>query len=155
MAEWIYQREENTQDKIEVGEHRLRIASVDKAMSKNGKDMLIIKFDVSKHNLKIWHYIVFLPDNPQITNRNLTQLFDSFGIDPKDANNTQSWIGKTGACMTKAEEYNGTESIKVRYFIDKRKQDKLPAWVEGTGVAKATSVDKLQPADISDDDMPF
>lgn len=155
MAEWNYQREEGTQDKIEVGEHRLRIASVEKAISKAGKDMLIIKFDVSKHNLKIWHYIVFLPDNPQLTNRNLTQLFDSFGIEAKDANNLQSWVGKTGACVTKAEEYNGSESIKVRYFLDKRRQEKLPAWVEGTGNKPTGGVDTLIPADISDEEMPF
>lgn len=147
---WNFQREEQQFDTIPVGEHRVRIASVEKATSKKGSDMLVIKLDVSNYTQQLWHYIVFLQDNPEITNRNLTSLFDSFGIADGDFN-LQNWVGKVGACKTKVDDYGA----KVQYFIHKNKQDKLPAWVEGkakTSQPKPKIAD-LQP--VTEDELPF
>ena len=119
--EWNYQREESTFEEIPVGEHRVRIADAGKAISKNGNDMLV----VSGYRSRLWHYVVFMPDHPEITNRNLTSIFDSFGIADGDFN-LANWKGKVGACMTKQDEY-GT---KVRYFLSKKKQEGLPPWKE-------------------------
>lgn len=129
---WNYQRDESKGEfkPIPVGNHRIRIASAEKAQSKSGKDMLTLKFDVSGYNNKLFHYIVFLPDRPEITNRNLTQFFDAFpGIKDGDFDTTH-WIGQVGACEVKHEEYNGSPSAKVRFFIKPEKAAGLPAWKE-------------------------
>ena len=123
--EWNYQREESTFEEIPVGEHRVRIADAEKAISKNGNDMLVLTLDVSGYRSRLWHYVVFMPDHPEITNRNLTSIFDSFGIADGDFN-LANWKGKVGACMTKQDDF-GT---KVRYFLSKKKQEKLPPWQE-------------------------
>lgn len=143
--EWNYQREESTFEEIPVGEHRVRIADAEKAISKNGNDMLVLTLDVSGYRSRLWYYVVFLVEHPEITNRNLTSIFDSFGI-PEGDFNLNNWKGKIGACMTKQDEY-GT---KVRYFISKEKQDALPAWKE------PNSSTPRQPAVYEDDgDIPF
>lgn len=142
--EWKFERVEQKFDEIPVGEHRIRIASVEKAISKSGNDMLVLKFDVSGYSAQLWHYIVFLPDNPEITNRNLTQLFDSFGIED-DNFNLASWVGKVGGCVTKEDEY-GT---KIRYFLSKKKQESLPPWKEAGKTIEATM------QEVEDDDLPF
>lgn len=123
--EWNYQREESTFEEIPVGEHRVRIADAEKAISKNGNDMLVLTLDVSGYKSRLWYYVVFLADHPEITNRNLTAIFDSFGIADGDFN-LANWKGKVGACMTKQDEF-GT---KVRYFLSRKKQESLPPWEE-------------------------
>lgn len=123
--EWNYQREESTFEEIPVGEHRVRIADAEKAISKNGNDMLVLTLDVSGYGARLWHYVVFMPDHPEITNRNLTAIFDSFGIADGDFN-LANWKGKVGACVTKQDEF-GT---KVRYFLSKKKQETIPPWKE-------------------------
>lgn len=142
--EWKFERVEQKFDEIPVGEHRIRIASAEKAISKNGNDMLVLKFDVSGYSAQLWHYIVFLPDNPEITNRNLTQFFDSFGIEGGNFNLT-NWVGKVGGCMTKQDEY-GT---KIKYFLSKEKQEKLPKWQ-----SKKVSLNELEPYQ-DDEELPF
>ena len=150
MSNWDFKREEWDFETIPVGTHRVRIESVDQAISKSGNDMLTIELSVSNYRPHLWYYIVFLVDKPEITNRNLTQFFDSFGIEDGDFN-TKNWIGKVGAVVTKIEEYDGKESAKVNYFVRKSKQDGLPPFVDksaGDGDAKPV----LTP---SEDDLPF
>lgn len=144
--EWNYQREESTFEEIPVGEHRVRIADAEKAISKNGNDMLVLTLDVSGYKSRLWHYVVFMPDHPEITNRNLTSIFDSFGIADGDFN-LANWKGKVGACMTKQDEF-GT---KVRYFLSKKKQESLPPWQEPDSAPKKP---QLQAFD-DPDDCPF
>lgn len=123
--EWNYQREESTFEEIPVGEHRVRIADAEKAISKNGNDMLVLTLDVSGYKSRLWYYVVFMADHPEITNRNLTSIFDSFGIADGDFN-LANWKGKVGACVTKQDDF-GT---KVRYFLSRKKQETLPPWKE-------------------------
>ena len=144
--QWNYQREESTFEEIPVGEHRVRIADAEKAISKNGNDMLVLTLDVSGHKSRLWHYVVFMPDHPEITNRNLTAIFDSFGIADGDFN-LANWKGKVGACMTKQDDF-GT---KVRYFLSKKKQEKLPPWQEPDSAPKKP---QLQAFD-DPEDCPF
>lgn len=144
---WEFKREENTFEEIPVGEHRVRIANAEKAVSKSGNDMLVLTLDVSGYQSKLWHYVVFMVEHPEITNRNLTSIFDSFGIPDGDFN-LENWKGKVGACATKQDEY-GT---KVRYFLTKKKQESLPAWKEPTSESKPQQ--KLVEVP-NDDDMPF
>jgi len=129
---WQYQREENSNftTNIPEGKHRIRIKSAEKAVSKSGNDMLALQFDVSGYNTSLYHYIVFLQDKPEITNRNLTQFFDSFKDIPDGEFDTSKWIGKVGACTVKHEEYNDNINAKVDKFIPADKQGDLPPWQE-------------------------
>lgn len=127
---WDFQREEQTFEVLPEGDYRVRIASAEKAQSKAGNDMLVLQFDVSGHKQMLWHYIVFMKDRPEITNRMLTQFFDSFK-DIKDGDfNIQNWVGKVGACRIKHEEYQGSPSAKIKFFIKADRQSDLPPWQE-------------------------
>lgn len=157
---WNFQHTESKgfDTNLPEGNHRIRIASAEKAVSKNGKDMLTLKFDVSGSNESLYHYIVFLPDRPEITNRNLTQFFASFKDIPEGDFNMQNWIGKVGACATVHDEYNGNTKSKIKYFIAANKQTDLPGWVEpgnSATSAPAGGTDFLSiPAGV-DAEMPF
>ena len=133
---WNFQREESNNGfttNVPEGKHRIRVKSAEKAVSKSGNDMLVLQFDVSGFNTTIYHYITFLPNNPQVTNGKLTQFFDSFKDIPEGEFDTSKWIGKVGACVVKHEEYNGNTNAKISYFIAADKQGDLPAWKEPQG----------------------
>lgn len=128
---WSYQREENSFEPIPAGPHRVRIASAEMATSKtSGRQMISMKFDVSGHKGSLFHYIVFMEDNPKMTNRMLTQLFDSFPSIQAGDINPEHWIGTVGACMVKHEEYNGEMKARISSFIPAEKQNGLPQWAE-------------------------
>lgn len=153
--DWNYTRDESKGEfsPIPEGAYRLRIVSVEKAVASTGKQMLTIKFDVSGQNSKLWHNIVFLPDRPEITNRNLTQFFDSFKDIAEGERDLSKWVGKVGAAVVKHREYNGKTKVDVDYFISKDKQANLPAWQEPANGANA-------PLDVNvgsglDDVVPF
>ena len=122
---------------IPVGEHRVRIASAEEQTSKSGNQMIKLILDVSGYNSTIWHWVVFMPDNQKLTNQKLGEIFNSFGIQPGNFNLT-SWIGKVGAAKVKNEPYEGEMTAKIAYFINKDRQDKLPAWVEPSNKAAVT-----------------
>lgn len=158
---WNYERDESSSftTKVPEGKHRIRIKSAEKAVSKKGSDMLALQFDISGYNATLYHYIVFMNDKPEITNRMLTQFFDSFKDIPEGDFNTANWIGKVGACVIKHEEYNGNVNPKVHYFLHKDKQGDLPAWVEPEtdDNKKAVKTDKNGFSSIpdSDEEMPW
>lgn len=145
--DWQYKREES-QDTIPEGKYRCVIQSAEMAESKKGNDMIVLKLALSGQWMSVWYYIVFLDDRPEITNRNLTQLFDSFGMDEGDLC-IANWVGKAGACTIKHDEYDGKTTAKVGYFIPKAKQVDLPPW-EGD---KPQLQGGFQ--DVGQDDIPF
>lgn len=147
--DWQFKREEQKFDLIPEGKYRIRIRSVEKAVSKNGNDMLVFQFDVSGQRSILYHYLVFLNDKPEVTNRMLTQFFDSFK-DIEDGNfNLASWVGKVGACTIK---HDG-DYARVGYFIKADKQGDLGDWKNPDG----TVVDANGFTKVSDgiDDLPF
>lgn len=148
---WDFKREERKFEAIPEGRYRIRIKSAEKAMSKNGNDMLVLQFDVSGYNSTLYHYIVFMNDRPEITNRMLTQFFDSFKDIPEGDFNTANWVGKVGACQIKHEEYNGNEQAKIHYFIAADKQDDIEPWKEPTNKSGAG----VGAPDDSPSDIPF
>ena len=156
---WSYKRDESKGFTIiPAGQHRIRIKSADKAVSKAGKDMLTLVFEVSGYNSLLYHYIVFLPDRPEITNRNLTQFFDSFKDIPDGDFNTENWIGKVGACEVKHEDYNGSPSAKIRWFIHKDKQADLPPWKEpenGSNALLGAGAPDVNVSGNINDEVPF
>ena len=154
MVNWNFNAadyEEQSFKPIPVGDHRVRIASAEEQTSNSGRQMIKIVLDVSGHNSTIWHYIVFMPDNQKLTNQKLGELFNSFGIQQGNFN-LQSWVGKVGAAKVKHEDYNGDISAKIAYFINKERQEKLPAWQEPNHTASANSF--ADPV-IADGDLPF
>lgn len=133
--EWNYQREETGFEVLPEGKYRIRVKSVEKAISSTGKEMLVFQFDVSGSARVIYYYLVFMPDRPEITNGKLTQFFDSFKDIPDGDFNMKNWVGKTGAAMIKHDEYNGEKRERISYFIKASKQTDLPAWEESSAVS--------------------
>lgn len=157
---WNFQREEsnNFTTNVPEGKHRIRVKSAEKAVSKSGNDMLVLQFDISGYNSTLYHYITFMADKPEITNRMLTQFFDSFKDIPEGEFDTSKWIGKVGACQVKHEEYNGNVNAKIHYFIHKDKQGDLPAWQEPASIDGGTSAATngfVNVPDIDATEIPF
>lgn len=150
---WDFKREERQFETLPEGNYRIRIKSADKAVSKSGNDMLTLQFEVSGSNTILYHYIVFMNDRPEITNRMLTQFFDSFKDIPEGDFNMNNWIGKIGACKVKHEEYNGNTNAKVHYFIKADKQSDLPPWSEPSNSSPADEGGLIIGPDVGD--LPF
>lgn len=150
---WSYQREEQSFPVVPEGQHRIRIKAADKAVSKKGNDMLTLQFTVSGSGLSLFHYITFLDDRPEITNRMLTAFFDAFPAIEDGDFNTNHWIGKVGACVVKHEDYNGSPSAKISYFLKPEKAENLPPWKEPANSDGGAGSDSgFAPAD---EDLPF
>ena len=103
--------------------------------------MLAFQFDVSGYSQTLYYYIAFLTEKPEVTNRMLTQFFDSFKDIEEGDFNIKNWVGKVGACAVKLDE---SDRPKISYFIKADKQDELPAWKEdGASPAPAIEEDWL------------
>ena len=141
---WNYKREEaKIFEELPEGNYRTVIESVELAVSKrSGNNMFVIKMAVSGSTAHLWHYIPFLEDRPEVTNRMLTAFFDSFGIDEGDFN-TAHYTGKAGGVHVKHDEEG---RAKISYLLTKDQQSKLPPW---EGQLPNMSVD------VVEDDIPF
>nr|DAQ86696.1 MAG TPA: Protein of unknown function (DUF669) [Caudoviricetes sp.] len=154
MINWNFNEnevEERSFEVVPVGKHRVRVESAEETKSSKGNDMIKVVMQVSGMAAKLFHYIVFMPDNTQLTNTKLAEFWDSFGI-PKGNLSTGSWVGKIGACKVKHEEYNGEPSAKVSYFLRKKDQDALPAWQEPKGIASVSGAPNVSAEDFVDAD---
>jgi hypothetical protein len=137
---WNFDNTQYTEQSFElipVGEHRVRIAQAEESTSLAGNQMIKLTLEVSGHNGKLFHNLVFLTDRPDITNQKLGELFNSFEIQPGNFN-LASWIGKVGAAKVKHEVYNNENQAKVWFFIGKERQASLPAWQEPSNKAAVT-----------------
>ena len=148
--DWNYEETKSDfeSEQIPNGDYRMIIRGAEKAMSKdtvNPKKMIKLKLGVSGYAKNIYHYIVFLPNNREITNRNLTNFFRSFGIEGGNFN-LDSYLGKKGAGRVEIDS-NGYE--KVKYFLEGTMKDRLPAFAPP---AKKAKVEKPKQ---EEDDIPF
>ena len=148
--DWNYEETKSDfeSEQIPNGDYRMIIRGAEKAMSKdtvNPKKMIKLKLGVSGYAKNIYHYIVFLPNNREITNRNLTNFFRSFGIEGGNFN-LDSYLGKEGAGRIETDS-NGYE--KVKYFLEGTMKDRLPAFAPP---AKKAKVEKPKQ---EEDDIPF
>lgn len=148
--DWNYEETKNDfeSEQIPNGDYRLVIRGAEKAMSKDiikPKKMIKLKLGVSGYAKSLYHYIVFLPDNRDVTNRNLTNFFRSFGIQGGNFN-LDSYLGKEGAGRIEIDS-NGYE--KVKYFLEGTMKDRLPAFAPP---AKKAKVEKPKQ---EEDDIPF
>ena len=148
--DWNYEETKSDfeSEQIPNGDYRMIIRGAEKAMSKdtvNPKKMIKLKLGVSGYSKNIYHYIVFLPNNREITNRNLTNFFRSFGIEGGNFN-LDSYLGKEGAGRVEIDS-NGYE--KVKYFLEGTMKDRLPAFAPPAKKAKV-----VEPKQ-EEDDIPF
>ena len=148
--DWNYEETKSDfeSEQIPNGDYRMIIRGAEKAMSKdtvNPKKMIKLKLGVSGYAKNIYHYIVFLPNNREITNRNLTNFFRSFGIEGGNFN-LDSYLGKEGAGRVEIDS-NGYE--KVKYFLEGTMKDRLPTFAPP---AKKAKVEKPKQ---EEDDIPF
>lgn len=128
MAEWSFERNESPT--IPEGPHRVRITKAEKTVSKQNNPMLKLQLQVSGYNQPIFHYITFMENNKELTNKLLTQFFDSFPGIPEGEFDTSKWAGADGAAMIKHDSYNGLPSPKVSWFIHRSRQTNLPDFVD-------------------------
>ena len=147
--DWNYEETKSDfeSEQIPNGDYRMIIRGAEKAMSKdtvNPKKMIKLKLGVSGYAKNIYHYIVFLPNNREITNRNLTNFFRSFGIEGGNFN-LNSYLGKEGAGRIEIDS-NGYE--KVKYFLEGTMKDRLPTFAPPAKKAKV-----VEPK--QEDDIPF
>ena len=152
---WNYDKntEKATFKPIPVGNYRCRIEEANEKVSQNNNDMIELVLSVSGHKGKLWFYIVFMPEgndkngNPlrNITDRNLSAVYECFGITEGDLN-CAGWVGKVGGVKVKHEMVDGEPKAKVHYLLNKAQQVALPAWEEGTQTTQVQSTE--MPDDI-------
>lgn len=149
--------EERSFEPLPPGDYRVRIEDVEQGEGKYEYYKVTLK--VSRDNRRLWYYLSFMTgkskngkDLKAITDTNLHNLWNSFGIDEGDLDYNH-WIGKVGACRVKHEMYNGEPQARVSYFISKDRQDKLPPWSEEPAMKIDDDFTLLD--DDEDDEIPF
>ena len=151
MINWQYNPEDyNKITPITPGTYRVRIENAEEQVSKTGRDMIKMTLKVSGHNQFVWHYLVFIQENAQMTNDRLGRIFDSFDITPGDMN-LEHWKGKVGAAEIKNEvDDQGTMQTRIKFFIQHSKQDGLPMWQEHPvkQINTNTNPDMFNPDDV-------
>lgn len=120
---------------IEPGNYRVKIDAAEETYTKNGaKQMIKLKLKVNERSGFVWHYIVLDFDNKERTNKNLGDVFNSFGISAGDLD-LGHWVGKIGAAVIKQEDYQGKKLNRIDEFISIDKQGILPPWKEKESAA--------------------
>ena len=139
-----YRHEE--QQRLDAGDYRCVITEVKQATSKtSGNPMLVVTVKPNGSDMKINQYIV----KNEYFNRNMTALYDSFGI-PEGDTDIAGWVGAMGAARLEEDDQG---YMKVRYFIRRDRQDQLAPW-EGEAPARQTVSSEF--TEVSgDDDLPF
>ncbi len=144
MSNWDYAREAGS--RLAAGDYRVAIVDVQETTSKSGKRMIVVTVQPNGSNIKIQHYIV----EGDYFNRNMTSLFDAFPQIAEGDFNFLGWVGCVGAARLKEDE-NGY--LKVHYFLDEKRAEKLPAWVgEMPERQTVTSFDNMEE---TDEPLPF
>ncbi len=147
MSNWDdYKREER--QKVEPGDYRVMITEAEETTSKAGNPMIKLNIvpntqDGTKINIK--HYIV----KNEYFNRNMTEIFDSFNI-PEGNFNFLEWVNAVGAARLKEDEDG---YLKIHYFLNKKKAEKLPEWYGEKPERNMVSEEFSKVVD--DDDMPW
>ena len=137
MIDWKYNPENynaNGYELIPPGKYRVRIEEAEETTSKaSGKPMIKLTLKVSGYEGNLWYYQVLdgsTPEKRANTDNRLGQIFDSFGIQQGDFNLVH-WKGRVGAANIK-NELDNRETMRalISWFIQREKQDDLPAWQE-------------------------
>lgn len=133
---------------LEPGDYRVAIVDAQETTSKNaGNPMIVISVQPSGSKIKIKNYIV----KNEYFNKNITSLFDSFGIERGNFE-FLSWIGAMGAARLEEDEKG---YLKVKWFLDQKKQEKLPPWEGELPQCQEIRTDFTQVDIPVDEDLPF
>lgn len=120
MSNWTYAREESAN--VGAGDHRFEVVSAEESISKSsGKPMIVVEVKPNGAQFTVKSYFV----QNEYFNRNMTQFFDSTGIEEGNFNFV-TWVGAVGAARFKEDEQG---YLKVGYFLDKHRAEKIPAWI--------------------------
>lgn len=139
---------------IPQGDHRVRIFDVVEKTFSSGREGFEVTLEVSGYNSKLWHYLIIDAADPQKTNQRLGGFFDCFGITNYNLAAFNTWKGKIGAVRVKHEEYNGAQTAKVAFCLNRKKQDTLAPWKEPGNAVKPTEGFTAVPIDDTGD-LPF
>ncbi len=119
MSNWNYAREETV--RVGAGDHRFEVVSAEEKVSTAGNDMIVLMIKPNGAQFTVRENFVA----GEYFNRKVTAFFDSTGIE--DGNfELATWVGAVGAARFK-EGKDGY--LEVAYFLNKRQQEKLPAWI--------------------------
>ena len=160
MANWVFNPSDYTANEftiIPAGDHRVRINDVVEKTFSSGRNGFEITLDVSSYSGKLWFYLVLDETDVKKTNQRIGTFFESFGIGDPDLSHFRGWLGKIGGVRVKREEYNGNTSAKVAFCLNRKNQEKLPAWKGDPSVPSAYSgVDAGNFQDVNTNtDLPF
>jgi hypothetical protein len=91
--------------------------------------MYVMKIGMVDGTGLMYHNIVFLPENPKITDQNLGRIYDSFGI-PVGEMDPNKWKNKVGAARIKHEPYTGKDDKEKKRaaiddFLTQERQEEL------------------------------
>ena len=139
---------------IPAGDHRVRISDVAGKTFKSGNNGFEITLEVSGHGGSLWFYLVLDPSDTKKTNQRIGTFFESFGITDYDLSHYRNWIGKVGGVRVKHEEYNGSQSAKVAFCLNRKNQDKLPEAKFSSATATAP-INTAPTVTVDEDDLPF
>lgn len=143
MAQWTYdpsQYKESDFQMIPVGDYRVRITDVVEKTFNSGNEGYEMTLEVNGYNSKLWYRLVLDKSNPVSTNQRIGDFFNSFGITNPGMGTGKQWVGSVGAVRVKHSEFNGNTRAEVAYCINRNRQDKLPAWKNGTATTAAPVV---------------
>lgn len=120
MGNWDYKRESSRN--VTAGDHRFEVVSAEEGTSKStGKPMIIVELRPNGAAFTVKGYFV----KGEWFNHKVTQFFDSTGIEEGNFE-LATWVGAMGAARFKEDDQG---YLKVHYYIDKSKAEKLPPWV--------------------------
>ena len=147
MSKWSDYTPDEGGSRLEAGDYRCVVTDVEDTVSKAGNPMIVVTVMPNGSTIKIKHYMV----KNQYFNRNITEFFDSFGIERGDFN-LPGWVGAVGAAKFVKDE---NDYLKVRWFLKTGQAKDLPEWV-GPKPERQTVTD-LDDFSIVDgeDDLPF
>ena len=135
MINWNYNADDYTATNtnlLDEGEYRVRIINATETVAKHGTEGIEILFQVKGHSNKLRYYIWYNREYAARTNQLLGELFDSFGILPKEQKACENWIGKRGAVYVMHDIYKGRKIAKTAFCLNREQQAKLPAWEDDT-----------------------
>lgn len=154
MANWNFDPSQYSEKNFEIipqGDYRARIADVVEKKFRSGNEGYEITLEINGYNSKMWFYLVLDPSNVAATNQRIGDFFNSFGITNTAMGTGKQWIGSVGAVRVKHEQYEGKNTAKVAYCINRARQDKLPAWKNPTTTTQAAPTATVE----IPDDLPF
>jgi hypothetical protein len=122
--------EEETYDRylIPEGVHSVRIMNAYKARSGKGHDMIVIQLEVKGYVARLYYYIPFIDGQEEITNRRISQFFDSFQNIRNGDCDMSHWIGRVGACRVRHEAWQSETRAVIQYFIPADECVNIPPW---------------------------